>query len=212
MTATRNNTDDRRIGRTEITGKQKWEGKQFYRRFQWLISDTSHEKTWTWLRKGNLKRETESLLIAAQNNTISTKHIKTRIDKTQQNSRRRLCDDRDETINHIISKCSKLARKEFKTRHDWVDKVIHWELRRKFEFDYTNKWCMHKPIFVLENETRKLHWVFEIQTDHLISARRLDLIIVNKKKKKKGKENLLNCELCCPGWPQSKIERKRKEG
>ena len=30
----------------------------------------------------------------------------------------RLCDDRDETINHIISECSKLALKEYKARHD----------------------------------------------------------------------------------------------
>ena len=51
-----------------------------------------------------------------------------RIDKTQQN---RLCGDRDETINHIISECSKLAKKEDKTRHDWVGKVIHWEMCKK---------------------------------------------------------------------------------
>ena len=31
-----------------------------------------HEKMWTWLRKGNLTRETEFLLISAQNNTIRT--------------------------------------------------------------------------------------------------------------------------------------------
>ena len=57
----------------------------------------------TWLRKGKFKRETESLLMAAQNSAIRTNHIKTRIDKTQQNSKCRLCVDRDETINHIIS-------------------------------------------------------------------------------------------------------------
>ena len=80
------------------------------------MSNISHEKTWTWLRKGNLKRETESLLIAAQNNAIKANHIKVRIDKMQQNSKRRLCGDRDKT-NHI-SKSSKLAQKEYKTRHD----------------------------------------------------------------------------------------------
>ena len=53
--------------------------------------------------KGNFKREIESLLIAAQNNAVRTNHIKERIDKTQQNSKCRLCGDRDETINHIIS-------------------------------------------------------------------------------------------------------------
>ena len=67
------------------------------------------------LRKENLKRETESLLIAAQINAIRTNHIKARIGKTQQNNRCRLCGDRDKTINHIISECSKLARKGYKT-------------------------------------------------------------------------------------------------
>ena len=53
--------------------------------------------------------------MAAQDNVLRTNHIKARIDKTQQNSKFRLYDDRDETINHIISKCSKLAQKEYKT-------------------------------------------------------------------------------------------------
>ena len=92
-----------------------------------------------WLRKGSFKRETESLQIAAQNNAVRTNHIKTRIDKTQQNSKCRLCGYRDETINHIISECRKLAQKEYKTRHDWVGKVIHWEMSNKFKFDHTNK-------------------------------------------------------------------------
>ena len=43
---------------------------------------------------------------------------------------------------------------------------------------------MHKPAPVLENDTHKLIWDIDIQTDHLISARRLDIIIINKKKKR----------------------------
>ena len=42
---------------------------------------------------------------------------------------------------------------------------------------------MHNPPPVLENDTHKLLWDFDIQTDHLISARRPDLIIINKNKK-----------------------------
>ena len=159
-----------------------------------LISNISHEKTWTWLSKGNLKRETESLLIAAQNNAIRTNHIKARIDKTQQNSNCSLCGDRDETINHIISECCKIAQKEYKTRHDWMGKVIHWELCKKLKFDHTNKWYMHHPASVQENETHKLLWDFDTQTDHLISTRQPGLIIIHKKK-----EHLLNCGFCCPG-------------
>ena len=150
----------------------------------------NNEKTWTWLRKGNFKRETESLLIAAQNNAIRTNHIKAKIDKRQQNSKCRPCGDRDEVINHIISECSILAQKEYKTRHDWVGKMIHWEMCKKFKFDHTNKWYMHNPAAVLENDTLKLLRDFDIQTGHLISARRPDLIIINNKIRKREREEL----------------------
>ena len=50
---------------------------------------------------------------------------------------------------------------------------------------------MHKPESVLENNTHKLLWDFDIQTDHQISARKPDLIIISNKKKKKKK----NCKI-----------------
>ena len=43
---------------------------------------------------------------------------------------------------------------------------------------------MHNPTPVLENDTHKLQWDFNIKTDHLIPTRRLDLLIINPKKKK----------------------------
>ena len=126
-----------------ITRKQKWGEKQLYSRFKRQINNISENLGLA--KKGNLKRETESLLIAAQDNDIRTNHIKARIDKTQQNSKCRLCGDRDETIDHIISECCKLAQKEYKARHDWVGQVIHSEMCKKFKFDHTNKWYMHLP-------------------------------------------------------------------
>ncbi len=48
---------------------------------------------------------------------------------------------------------------------------------------------MHDPAPVLENDTHKLLWDFNIQTDYLISARIPDLIIINKKKKKKKRKS-----------------------
>ena len=135
---------------------KKWEEKQIYGRFKRLLNNISHDETLACLRKGNFKRETESILIATQNNTIRTNHIKLRIDKIQQNSKCRLCGDRDEIVNHIISECSKLAQKKYKTKHDWVGKVIHWEIYKKFKFDHTNKWYMHNPAPVTENDIHKL--------------------------------------------------------
>ena len=69
---------------------------------------------------------------------------------------------------------------------------------------------MHNTEFVFEEETNNFLRNFEIQTDDLISARRPDLVIVNKKKGKK-EENLPKKVLCCSGWLLSKNKRNRKE-
>ena len=60
-------------------------------------------------KKGKpFKRETESPLIAVQNNNTRTNYVKAKIDKTQQNSKCRLCGDKDE----IISEYSKSAQRQ----------------------------------------------------------------------------------------------------
>ena len=51
---------------------------------------------------------------------------------------------------------------------------------------------MHNPAPVIENDIHKLLFDCDIHTDHLISARRLDLIIINKKKKKKRSFKTVN--------------------
>ena len=94
-----------------------------------------------------------------------------------------MCEDRDKTVNHIISECSKLAQREYKTRDNTVGKVIHWKLCKKFNFHHTTKWYMHKPESVLENETHNILWDFEVQTDPLILARRPDLVLIDKRKR-----------------------------
>ena len=147
--ANRNDTDNTKTNTTTITRKQKWEEKQLYGSFKRLISNISRKKTSTRLWKGNIMRENEPLLIAAQHNTIRTNHIKARINKTQQNRKCRLCGYRDETTNLIISKCSKLMQREYKTRHDWVGKGILLKLCKKSKFDHTNKLYMHNPASLL---------------------------------------------------------------
>ena len=151
-------------------------------------------------------RETEPLLIAAQDNALRTNHIKARIDKTQQNSKCTLCGDRDKTINHIISECSKLAHREYKARRDWVGKVIHWEMCKNFKFDHTNKWYMHNPAPVLENSTHNSYWTLIYKG---ITYPSQETRLNNNQQKKK--ENLPNSRLCCPGRQQNKTERMWKE-
>ena len=77
--------------------------KKLYGYFKQQTNPILYKKNWTWLRKENLKRETQSFLIAAQNNAIRTNYVKAETDNAQQNSRYRLCGDKNETINYIMS-------------------------------------------------------------------------------------------------------------
>ena len=74
-----------------------------------------------------------------------------------------------------------MAQKEYKARHNWLGKGIPLEMCKKFKFYHANKWYMHYPALVLENDTHKLLWDFNIQTDHLIPVRRPNY---NKQKKR----------------------------
>ena len=98
------------------------------------------------------------------------------------NNNKKKNDDRDETINHIISDCSKLAQKKYKARHDWAGKVIHWEMCRKFQFDHTNKWYMHDPAPVQENDSHKLMWDFNILLCfHLLTWPKMPFKVMHRK-------------------------------
>ena len=60
-----------------------WMGKQFYGQFvRDMPITTDKEKTWSWMRKSDLKISTEALICAAQEQAIRTNHIKYTIDKT----------------------------------------------------------------------------------------------------------------------------------
>ena len=68
-------TESIRTNRATKTRKQKCEEKQLCRYFKRQTGEISHENTWIWLWKGNLKKEAESLLTAAQNNAMRTNYL-----------------------------------------------------------------------------------------------------------------------------------------
>ena len=121
--------------------------------------------------------------MAAQNQSIRTHLVKAKIDKSWGDCLCRVSRKVDESIDHIISACSKLAQKEYKRRHDKLGKIVHWKLARKCNFEAGDKWYEHESECILENEDYKILWDFSIQTDHVIEAWRLDLVVVDKKER-----------------------------
>ena len=73
----------------------------------------SEEDMFLWLSKGDLKAETESEIVAAQDQVLQTKYYATKILSTD--SKCRLCQQFDETIDHKIS-ASPILAKELYTK------------------------------------------------------------------------------------------------
>jgi len=98
--------------RLEESVTKKWKNKVMHGQYirnidRQLISE---EDTFLWLSKGDLKAETESEIVATQDQAVQTKYYTTKILNNEKDSKCRLCQQFDETINHIISACPILAK------------------------------------------------------------------------------------------------------
>ena len=74
-----------------------------------------------------------------------------------------------------MNEYSKLAQNEYKSRHDWVGKVIIWELRKRLEFVPTNERYMHKIESLQENLTQNSLGFWDTNKSFFL-AKRLDLV------------------------------------
>jgi Ni,Fe-hydrogenase III component G len=73
----------------------------------------SEEDTFLWLTKEDLKAETESEIVAAQDQALQMKYYATKILNTEKDSKCSLCHQFDDTIDHIISACLILAKEQY---------------------------------------------------------------------------------------------------
>ena len=127
-----------------------------------------------------LKRKTETLLCAAQDQAIRTNSVKYNIKKTSETPCFWLCKENVESVTHKISVCLTLANNQYRKRHDKVAKKIHWLLCKKFHLECKGKLYEHVPDSVLENEGCKILWDFPIQTDKVIKHRQPDIVCNEK--------------------------------
>lgn len=80
--------------------------------FKGTTNVREENKSWLWLKDGYLKKKTEGLIIAAQDQTIRTKWIKRLIGKYISQYYR--CGDADKTVSHIVAECKLIAQKDYK--------------------------------------------------------------------------------------------------
>ena len=54
---------------------KQWKEKQLHGKFEWEKEEAKSEEIWGWIKKGYLKRETEDLIFAAQEQALRTNWI-----------------------------------------------------------------------------------------------------------------------------------------
>ena len=162
--------------------KEKWNAKELHGQFlRELPKETNRELTFGWL-KSNIKKQTEAIIIAAQDHSLPTRSITSKFKNISPLCR--LCNEKTETPMHILSACSYLAGSSYKERHDRVGRFIHYHLMKKSGFDVPEKYYEHQPQPSSENSGAKILWDFNIYTDNIISARRPDIVLIDKQTKK----------------------------
>ena len=164
------------------TRKERWQGKALHGQYlKDIEGKVDCDNTWNCLTNGELKKETEGFIMAVQDQALRTNAIKTEIDKTANDSKCRLCKEKKETVDHLVSACSKIAQTDYNERHNKVASMLHWNLCRKYHLPAAEKWWEHKIEKVLQNKETKILWDFKIQTDKHLAHNIPDITVVEKK-------------------------------
>ena len=97
------------------------------------------EQSHRWLKFGDIKGETESTIVAAQDQAISTNYFKKKNLKEEIESKCQLCKQHEETIDHLTSGCPILAKNECLMRHDKICTHLHYSICKALGIEITDK-------------------------------------------------------------------------
>ena len=134
--------------RLRVVLKEKWKNKVMHGEYIRNIDRQliSVEDTFLWLSKGDLRAEIESEIVAAQDQVLKTKYYATKVLSTETDSKCRLCQQFDETIDHIIPACPILAKEKYTKRLDRVCAQLHFNICKETGVQLDKKhWYEHVP-------------------------------------------------------------------
>ena len=66
--------------RVQNQRKQEWESKPMQGQYLRQTQEIAQDGSWQWITRGELKKETEGMLMAAQDQALRTRYIQNRID------------------------------------------------------------------------------------------------------------------------------------
>ncbi|CAH2093004.1 unnamed protein product [Euphydryas editha] len=180
------NITDKNIKSAIIKKKiQVWKSKPLHNQFYKLVLEKNNidkDLSFRWLKKQLVSPILEATVFAIQDQSIITKQFERDITKKSTDGKCRICAEKDETIQHIVSGCEKLAGKHYVQRHNNIVQYIFWLLSKKHNFETNEFWWKDslKQPQVKENDTAKLMWEMPVQTDVTVDHNRPDIIYIDK--------------------------------
>eukprot|EP00957_Ditylum_brightwellii_P171294 13039699-Ditylum_brightwellii.AAC.1 len=124
---------------------------------------------------------TEAALCAAMEQTLATNAIKHKIFKLDCSPLCRLCQQKDETVWHIVSACPKLAGMKYTKHHNDVVRYVHWNLLKERGIEVPVQWWKHVPIASVLDRDTTIIWDLKIITNKSLKHNRPDIVLHNKK-------------------------------
>jgi len=134
--------------------KGRWHGKRMHGQLPSSLDEelVDIEQSYRWLKSGKTKGETESKIMAAQDQAISKNYFKNKILKEESESQCRLCKKHEEIIDHLTSGCPILAKNEYLMRNDKICTRLHYSICRSLGTETTDKWYTHMPSQCMKRE------------------------------------------------------------
>ncbi|KAK7930440.1 hypothetical protein WMY93_006835 [Mugilogobius chulae] len=175
----------RQWGTDEVLEEEpSWEDKPLHGMYHRNITEVADlKKSYQWLERAGLKDSTEALILAAQEQALSTRAIEAQIYHTRQDPRCRLCKEAPETVQHITAGCKMLAGKAYMERHNQVAGIVYRNICAEYGLETPrSKW--ETPPKVVENDRAKILWDFQIQTDRMVMANQPDIVVVDKEQRR----------------------------
>ena len=97
-----------------------------------------------------------------------------------------ICGKFEQSIDHIVSVCLVLAKKEYIYRHNKTAAYIHRKICRGYEIEANeHEWHEKQPKTVTENSEVTILWDMPVLTYREIKASRPGIVVKDKKERKK---------------------------
>ena len=148
------------------------------------MKEVETERNWQWLKSGFVSKSVEGFICAAQEQALTTRWLRAKIEKEDISEKCRICGKQMETIVHLVAGCEVLAKEGYKRRHDRVRLKVYWEVCRKYGIDYAEKWYNEAPdaVRISKDGKKEIWWDRKVETTVKLDYTRPDLVLFDREK------------------------------